>query len=111
MTEKKPRLVDRVAAKATTNKTQQRGEGRAAFLVHKAEIEEALLAGWTVRNVWETLHDEGKISISYVAFTTYVRRYLPAVKAAPKAEAVRPKAPPKSSGFSIQSVPNKEDIV
>jgi hypothetical protein len=40
----------------------------------REDVKQALDDGWPVRAVWETLHEEGKITFSYPAFCRYVKQ-------------------------------------
>jgi len=103
-------LEQRIADRISREAPKARGTGRAAFLALKAEIQEAISAGWSSKDVWRTLHEEGKVQVSYQAFNRYVQRFIRGPrKPEPKctdSSSTRPK-----SGFSLNPNPNKEDIV
>ena len=113
-------LSARIAEKARIEKLGRGGKNRAAFLAQRVDIEQALNDGWSVKIIWETLVDEGKISFSYQAFRGYVNRLiLSATKTEPKikknsdssdkvAEAKKQKS---LSGFTFQATPKKEDLL
>lgn len=118
-------LSERIAQRVKTKKPSQFGKNRAAFLAVRAEVKQALEDGWSVKTVWETLHDEGKIGFSYHAFIRYVNQLIrqvppssaaePAPKAgqgaqAPAAAKQKPSSPPDVGGFTFESIPNKEDL-
>lgn len=65
-------LLDRLAARAKKTATEK-GRGRSAFLALKPEIQAAIDQGWTAKEIWELLKDEGKIAISYSVFIRYIR--------------------------------------
>jgi len=46
------------------------------FIALKPEIEKALKDGRTARQIWNTLHIEGKIKCSYQWFRTLVNRHI-----------------------------------
>lgn len=50
----------------------RRGAGRAAVLGRREEIETALRAGYTKRQVWELLSDQGALTIGFATFSRYV---------------------------------------
>lgn len=79
------RIADRMRNKKATVGAQNRG----AFLALKAEIIQALDDRWPVKTIWETLHEEGKVTFSYQAFRNYVNSLILASKqsAAPKVSA------------------------
>lgn len=135
-------LSERIAERAQKNKQPGRaGKNRAAFLAIRDEVRKSLDDGWSVKEVWQTLYDEGAINFRYDAFIGYVRKLIrqpatlttpvpvvqesPAVSATPtKAPAPKPKPTPKpathdpvvttpstSGSFSFDSTPRKEDLL
>lgn len=105
-----------------------------AFLSVKADVVEALEAGYAMKTIWEHMHETGRIPTGYEAFRKHVRRYItgkasqptpapeqatsqPRVK--PEAPATRSKAtpakktttPPPIGGFKFNPKPNKEDLL
>lgn len=50
---------------------------RAAFLVVRDEVKQAIDDGWSLRAIWRTLHKKGKMPCGYEAFRTYVKRLVP----------------------------------
>lgn len=66
------RIADRVAkeGKGATKKN------RAIFLALRGEVEDAIKDGWPVKTIWETLHDEGRVTFSYQAFRLYVNKLI-----------------------------------
>jgi len=53
-----------------------RDKNRIAFLAIQEEVSDALDVGWSMKAIWNTLHEEGKIEMTYETFTVYVRRYI-----------------------------------
>ena len=49
---------------------------RVAFLALREEIIVAINDGWKIMQIWETLHNQGKISFSYPTFTVYVNKLI-----------------------------------
>jgi Family of unknown function (DUF5338) len=49
---------------------------RAAFLALRDEVKQALDDGWPIKEIWETLHEEGGIAFSYTVFCRYVKRLI-----------------------------------
>lgn len=130
------RIADRMRSKKATAGAQNRG----AFLALKGEIIQALDDRWPVKAIWETLHEEGKVTFSYQAFRNYVNSLIVASKqsetpapvaiqkqpgsdpvgtkksAASKTPhstepKVTPSAPQVASGFTFNPKPNKEDFM
>jgi len=107
------------------------GKGRREFLTLKDEIGRAIAGGYTVREIWEYLHEKGFISIKYETFSDYVRRYglrqttvnVPArsnpsvsktVKMPPQTEKTpqRDEAQKgKPAGFKHDPTPKKENLI
>ncbi|MGY6215753.1 TraK family protein [Methylolobus aquaticus] len=114
-------LADRIAARLGPATGAGRGVQRAAFLAQKNEIAQALAAGWSVKDIWRTLSDEGRIRVGYQAFCEYVNRWIrepvvpPAPSVAPNPSAgYRPDGhsrPKPTTGFTLNPQPKKEDLV
>ncbi|GJM05857.1 MAG: hypothetical protein DHS20C09_18530 [marine bacterium B5-7] len=68
-------LSERIALHADKNKSNGK-QFLPAFIALKPDIEQALKDGWTVRQIWTTLHLEGKIKCSYQWFRTLVNRHI-----------------------------------
>ncbi|MGV4008753.1 TraK family protein [Citrobacter freundii] len=92
------RLTERIAALQQAQKPTRSGQNRAAFLALRDDITEALADGWSVKTVWQTLHEEGKISFGYDAFISYVNRLIRDPASAPDTTTPAPqKTKPVSS--------------
>ncbi len=108
-------LEERIAERISRDGPVNRGAQRAAFLALKGDIERALSAGWSVKDIWKTLHGEGSIQVTYQAFNDYVNRFIRGAETAaspPRKPEVPPRpAPAGKTGFTINPSPNKEDIV
>ena len=51
-------------------------QGKVEFLKFKTEIADALMQGWSGKDIWTLLKDEKKISISYQMFQRYCSKYI-----------------------------------
>lgn len=113
------RISERVR---NNNRASRTARNLAAFLAQRDEIGSALKDGWTVYQIWETLHAEQKIAGSYNTFCNQVKRLIlkrdrpassangPAfVKSFPPPH--RAAKPDTRSGFTFSSTPNDEDIL
>jgi hypothetical protein len=81
------------------------------FLVLKDQISETLDKGYSMKIVWEALHEEEKIiSFGYDQFRRYVARHINELPEEPPFVAKPETLKPKSTGFTINPVPNKEDL-
>ena len=71
-----PILSERIADRVVKKKPSRNAQNRAAFLALRQDIQEALADGWPVKTIWETLHEEGKVTFGYQAFRGYVNRLI-----------------------------------
>lgn len=70
----KKNLADRVAEKAASGCFQQECyRNRALFLANKEEIKKAFEKGWSIKLIWETLHEEGAYTGKYPSFLKLVK--------------------------------------
>lgn len=91
-------LSERIAERAKKKKPSRNAQNRAAFLAVRVDVKQALDDGWPVKSIWETLHEEGKVTFSYQAFRGYVNRLILAAKPdAPPAPASAPATPGEGS--------------
>lgn len=114
-------LSERIADHFTLKKTSAPARNRAAFLVLREDIRQALNEGWKSKNIWETLFDEGKITFSYPTFHSYVTKLiLPArVEKTIHTEEIISKPEDKkpvtknqnTPGFIYNPVPNIEELI
>lgn len=89
-------LSERIAERAQRKQKKGRGgPNRAAFLAIRGEIAKALDDGWPIKEVWETLVEEGAIKFGYDAFLGYVKKLIQAP--APKAERAAQAAPERDT--------------
>lgn len=106
-------LVERVAETVRKRDKSARSRNRAVVLAHRDAIAEALDAGFSVKDVWETLRTEGVVASSYQAFRGHVNRTVLCRKTAPAAAspsklAVRTSGLP---GFTFDSKPDKKELL
>jgi len=126
------RLSERIAQRIRTQKPSQAGQNRASFLAVRDDVRQALNDGWSVKVIWNTLHEEGKIAFGYDAFIGYVNRLIrhsrmspvnvpPDVTTQNKAPssqsqknqpnpAASSMKPPAIGGFHFNPTPKKEDL-
>jgi hypothetical protein len=100
---------------------------RAAFLALREEVKQALDDGWPVKEIWETLHEEGSIAFSYTVFCRYVKRLIvrPRQEMGSVAAGKKRKREPEPEGsnsvnknstagirgFAFNPIPKKEDLI
>jgi uncharacterized protein DUF5338 len=82
-----------------------------AFIALKPDIEQALKDGWTVRQIWNTLHDEGKIKCSYQWFRTLVNRHISNDRKQPAGSTQKKSAGIDQEGFRFNSTTEKEELI
>ncbi|MFU8797095.1 MAG: TraK family protein [Gammaproteobacteria bacterium] len=127
----KKSLSERIAAKAVktedSNASINAKKNRAAFIVLRQEIEQAMQDEWPIKTIWETLKEEGKIPFGYQAFRRYVNRLIVEKKLLEHAgvatleSSYKEKSDTKNhtklvktdniKGFKFESSPNKEDLI
>lgn len=118
-------------ARQTTS--PRRKETLAAFLAVRADVKEAIAAGYALKTIWEHMKETGRVSFRYETFLRHVRRHITnAPPESPKQPAPmisevqakgsdesKPKAltEPKKSGvpsvgcFNFDPTPNKEELL
>ena len=69
-------LSARIAERAARKKPPRNGQNRVTFLAMRGDVKQAIDDGWPVKTIWETLHEEGKVSFSYQAFRSYANRLI-----------------------------------
>lgn len=119
-------LSERIAERFGLKKTSVSAKNRAAFLVLREDIKQALNEGWKSKHIWETLFDEGKITFSYPTFHNYVKKLIqPSMGNAAKPEAetigvlkeqkdvavASQTKPPRMQSFTYNPIANKEDLI
>ncbi|HAU3942050.1 TPA: TraK family protein [Legionella pneumophila] len=109
-------LSERIAAKQMIKKASDKSVNKAAFLALKKDIALALADGWSIKLVWETLREEGKISFSYKTFCGYVARLIAAEKRPSQEntkedEKAKSKAKTEIRGFTFNPKPNLEELL
>jgi hypothetical protein len=122
------KLSVRIAERTGRKTPSRNGTNRAAFLALRGDVKEALADGWPIRAIWETLHEERKITFSYSAFCRYVKRLVvgrrleigrnAAVgkkgKTEPEPEgfnSVEKNSTARLPTFTFNSTPKKEDLI
>lgn len=110
-------LSERIAAKQIERKISDKSVNKAAFLALKKDIDSALADGWSIKLVWETLVEEGKISFSYKTFCGYVARLIASEKKpstqenTKEDEQVKSMAKTEIRGFTFNPKPNLEELL
>ncbi len=120
-------LSERIAERTRKKSPSRNAQNRAAFLALRGDVKQALDDGWPVKSIWETLHDESKVTFSYQAFRGYVNRLIlsekeasissqtekPIIEKKEVQEKIEPpkKRPAQIAGFVFQANPNEKDLI
>ncbi|EHG9431336.1 TraK family protein [Salmonella enterica subsp. enterica serovar Worthington] len=99
------RYTDELAAWASTKAEAKRRQDTAAvaFLAVKADVIEAMDAGYALTTIYDHMHETGRVKTSYETFRRHVQRF---IKAAPAATTPpTPKATTRSTSSSQATVP------
>ena len=128
------RYTDELAAWASTKAEAKRRQDTAAvaFLAVKADVIEAMEAGYALTTIYDHMHETGRVKASYETFRRHVQRFIKAAPAATRSAsssppatvpAVTPKpvAPAQTNPtgeqtgkiprFNFNPTPNKEDLL
>ena len=103
-------LSDRIALYADKNKSTGK-QFLPAFIALKPEIEQALKDGWTIRQIWNILHQEEKIKCSYQWFRTLVNRHIGEDRKQHSRIAQGKSTGNGHEGFRFNSATEKEELV
>lgn len=68
-------ILERLADKTAKSGSLHAKRNLAVFLVLRDQINLAINSGWSVKDIWELLHDEGKMVISYQVFLRLVKKH------------------------------------
>lgn len=128
------RYSEELAAWIEKRATKKRRQDAAAvaFLSVKADVIDAMEAGYAVTTIWEHMHETGRVKVSYETFRRHVQKYIkagsppaapvPAVQPNPakpagkpglkaKADQARKPEPPSVGGFDFNQSPEKKDLL
>lgn len=103
-------LSERIALFTNRNKNTGK-QFLPAFIALKPDIEQALKDGWTVRQIWNTLHSEGRIKCSYQWFRTLVNRHIGDDRKQKLRTASTKPAITDQDGFRFNSATEKEELI
>jgi hypothetical protein len=125
-------LAERLLERASRQDGRKSQINRAAFLAVKDEIAEALAEGWSARQIWELLKEEGRISFGYAWFARCVQIHIhkrpprsrissgSATPTATPPSPVRTETPPVPSArppegigatFVVRPTPSKKELI
>lgn len=68
-------ILERLAEKTAKSGSLHAKRNLAVFLALRDQINLAINSGWSVKDIWELLHDEGKMVISYQVFLRLVKKH------------------------------------
>ncbi len=70
------KLAEVLAERAAKRAPMKHERNRTAFIACIEEIKVVLADGWTIKDIWEALREERRISFGYEVFRGYVRRMI-----------------------------------
>lgn len=90
-----------------------------SFLAVKDDIKAALDNGYSRKIIWEHMCESGKIQCAYQTFAKQIRKYItnepektsPETPAKPKRASVQKPKQQKTSSFTFNPKPNKEELL
>jgi hypothetical protein len=91
--------TDQLAKWVKEKKSTPRNKNLVAFLAVRADIKEALDAGYPVKTVWENMFELKRIEFGYDTFLNYVNRQI----RRPQANQLIPQVEPDSAAISKDS--------
>ncbi len=110
------RIAERIRAKVTEASATERN--LSLVLAHREDILKALDDGWSIKTVWDQLHEEGKIDFSYQTFRKYVVRIAKGRlhkketdRVENRIEETAPDPNRTIKGFAYDPTPKKEDLI
>lgn len=110
-------LSERILIRTRGKDATRKAKNFAEFLAHRDQIKQSLADGWSVLQIWKTLHGEGTITTGYPAFCRQINRWIRSrgaralrVQAETPVSATDPKRP-DIGGFTYESIPNQEDLL
>lgn len=107
-------LSERIADQLNATKETSSAKNKAQFISLKPDIEQAINDGWSLRQIYKTLHSEGLLTFSYETFRRYVKKLISIKKPDQKPEEkdLTPREENKGkSGFQFNSVADKKDLL
>lgn len=109
-------LSERIADRLNKKKETSGAGNKAVFLALKNDIEEAIEAGWSLKQIFQTLTDEQKITFTYETFRKYANKIIHKEKKSidvelDSSQSETPEKPQNKSSFSFDSKPKKENLV
>jgi hypothetical protein len=70
-------LSERIADNALKSSAGRNDRNRAAFILVRGDVSNAVDNGYSLLSIWETLHEEGRITYTYQTFRRYALVLLP----------------------------------
>lgn len=109
-------LSERIAERAKSKKMSPTSKNKVAFLALQKDIKLAIDDGWSIKDIWDTLIDEQKISFTYKTFRIYVNQYIlvkpnePVVNQ-PDTKASEQTSAPLQTNFIFNPTAKAEDLL
>lgn len=115
--------TDQLAKWVKEKKATPRNKNLVAFLAVRADVKEAIDAGYPVKTVWENMHELKRIEFGYDTFLNYVNRHIRDSQETRKTSPIESKSPDEATqqttkttkpgalpGFTFNPVPNAEEL-
>lgn len=117
---KSKRYTEDLAAWVKKKNSPKQDKALVAFMMVKNDVAEAIEAGYSVKTIWEHMHEIGKIPYQYNTFLKHAKKHIKekmyqkpvATKVeTPAKDKKEMKTNEKSEGFQFDSKPNKEELI
>ena len=69
-------FIDELNKEMVNNPARGKGRGKQLFLAQRSDISDALNAGYKMTEIWQYLHNNDKMPITYRVFAEYVYRHI-----------------------------------
>ena len=101
--------MDQTPGKGTSTSATPWGEGRIAFLAHKADIEARIEQGWPLAKIYKEFQDQ-LAGLSYPGFTRCIRHYAESAAPAKKARKPQTVTPPEKKALASPAISQPEPV-
>lgn len=96
-------LIDELNKAMVNNPARGKGRGKQLFLAQRSDISDALNAGYKMTEIWQYLHNNDKMPITYRVFAEYVYRHIKRVARTTPEDTTKEKEEPIPNSNSIQN--------
>jgi hypothetical protein len=94
-------------------KTQRRRQDQVAVqvLAARAEIKEAMDAGYALKTIWQHMNATGRAKCRYETFLRHVRKHITGTSIRNAQKRIQKKNAPSGAPFEFNPTPSKEELV